>query len=45
MGSCEVSEVVICSTLQLFADLSDTFFVVVICRKIVPSNKGILAVY
>ena len=45
VGSCEVSEVVICSTLQLFADLSDTFFVVVICRKIVPSNKGILAAY
>ena len=25
VGSCEVSEVVICSTLQLFADLFDTF--------------------
>ena len=32
-------------TLQLFTDLSDNIFVVVICRKTVPSNKGILAAY
>ena len=32
-------------TLQLFTDLSDNIFVVVICRITVPSNKGILAAY
>ena len=32
-------------TLQLFTDLFDNIFVVVICRKTVPSNKGRLAAY
>ena len=44
-GTCEVSEITICSELQLFTDISDNIFVVVICRIIVPSNKGILAAY
>ena len=39
----EVSEITICSELQLFTDISDNIFVVVICRMIVSSNKGILA--
>ena len=43
--TCEVSEITICSELQLFTDISDNIFVVVICRMIVPSNKGILAAY
>ena len=43
--SCEVSEMLFADTLQLFTDLSDNIFVVVICRKTVPSNKGILAAY
>ena len=32
-------------TLQLFTDLFDNIFVVVICRETVPSNKGIFAAY
>ena len=43
--TCEVSEITICSELQLFTDISDNIFVVVICRITVPSNKGILAAY